>query len=77
MDLGHHFIALHATAEDGATLSVEVLGGHNGEVNLDSDGIMVLQIASINQGIRIKATKSGKSEIKTFSLKNLTLAAAE
>ena len=78
MDKGHHFIALHATADQGAVITVEVLGGYYGETTVDpSDGIMILQLHSNAEKIKIKATKNGMAEVQIFDLKNLTLAAAE
>ena len=75
MSKGNHFIALHATADAGATIKVEVLGGYNGEVTVDpSDGIMVLQLHANTQKIKLRAIKNGMAEVKIFDLKNLTFA---
>ena len=68
-----NYIALHATAVDGATITYEVVGGLHGETTLDEDGIVICRLASNTTPIRFKATKSGKTETQTFSLQALAL----
>lgn len=75
MDKGHHFIALHAEADTGATITVQVLGGEMQPVTLTSDGLAVLQLASVNQKIKYVATKNGMSQTKIFGLTHLTFEA--
>lgn len=68
-----NYIALHATAVDGATITCEVVGGLHGEATLDEDGIIICRLASNATPIRFKATKSGKTETQTFNLQALVL----
>lgn len=69
-----YFLALHAESNDADKITVEVVGGTSGPVQLDSDGLMVLKIANTNtQLVRIIATKDGVSSTRTFSLKKLRL----
>lgn len=68
-----NYIALHATAVDGATITCEVVGGLHGETTLDSDGIIICRLASNATPLRFKAYKDGKVETQTFSLQALVL----
>lgn len=70
-----HFIALHFTAEDGASIGVEIIGGESEghPVTLDADGLIVLQIRNSNEKIKVTATKNTDVETKTFDL-GVTLA---
>ena len=68
MDEGHNFIALKATADEGSTITVEVVGGERTPRALDSDGIAILQLVDGATAIKLVATKSGKTETKTFIL---------
>lgn len=70
-----NYIALHATAVDGATITCEVIGNEAGEQTLASDGIVICRLTSNTTPIRFKATKSGKTETQTFNLQALVLEA--
>ena len=72
---GTHFMALHFTAEDGASIGVEVIGGDSEghPVTLDADGLIVVQIRNSNEKIKVTATKDTDVETKTFDL-GVTLA---
>ena len=72
-----NYIALHATAVDGATITCEVVGGLHGEATLDSDGIIICRLATNATPLRFKAYKDGKVETQTFSLQALVLEAEE
>lgn len=64
-----NFLALHITTNDGAPISVELIGGMYGPVTLDEDGIIILRIA--NKGQRVKITSG--SMTKEYSLANINL----
>lgn len=68
MDEGHNFIAFKVTAADGATITTEAIGGEHGEKTLDSDGIVITQLTDSVTGIKVKASKGGIVETKTFFL---------
>lgn len=68
-----NFIALKASAASGATTTVEVVGGHSGPVELDSDMNFVLRIENKNQKIKVVTTKDGESVTKIYSLKSVKL----
>ena len=62
------------TATEGATVTVEIVGGTSGPVALDSDMNWVGKIASTSQQIRVVASKTGMTTVtKTYSLTGLTL----
>lgn len=68
-----HYLVTHSEADEGATITVEIVGGISGPVQLDDDGIHIGRITSTDQSLRIIATKDGESVTKTFSLSGLTL----
>ena len=72
---GTHFVALHITAVDGASIGVEVIGGQSEghPVTLDADGLIVIQIANKSEKIKVTATKNTDVETKTYSLTGITL----
>ena len=69
-----HYLALHATAEAGATITVELVGGTSGPVTLDTDGISIGRVTSTEQSVRFVASLNGMTQTKTFALSDLTLA---
>ena len=68
-----NFLALKCTAIEGATITVEVVGGLHGPSVLDADGLIVCRIASTEQSIRVIATINGVSQTKTYALTDLVL----
>lgn len=70
-----NYIAFKSVASEGATITAELVGGESGPVTLDSDGICVMRIASLETqtAIKVVATKGGKTETKEFSIAGLTL----
>lgn len=68
-----HYIAIHATAASGATITAELVGGAGGAVTLDADGIDILKVGSNSEVIRLVATLSGVSETKLFNLSDVVL----
>lgn len=71
-----HYIVIKCEATEGATITVEVVGGLHGASTLDEDGLIVCRIANINQKIKVVATKNGQSNTQIFSLTGLDLASA-
>ena len=71
-----HYLAVKATATEGATITAELIGGNHGPVTLDSDGILIARITDTKkQKLRFTATVSGKTDTIIYSLKGLTLEA--
>ena len=64
-----NYLALHITTNDGADISVELIGGMYGPVTLDEDGIIILKISNKEQRVKIV---SGNM-IKEYSLANINL----
>lgn len=71
-----NYLALKIEDEEGATTTVEIVGGTSGPVALDSDKQWVGLIRSNEQSIRVISTKGSDSITKEFSLTSLTLEAA-
>lgn len=74
-DASGNFLALHCETDvEGATITVEVVGGYSGPSTLDSDGLIVDRIADKStQTIKVVASKEGyNSAVRTFSLTGLT-----
>lgn len=63
------------TATDGATTTVELIGGasEGHPVELDSDMNIVIRVTNIDQKVKVVTTKSGASVTKIFSLNDLIL----
>lgn len=74
-----NYIALHATHPTADSIAVMLHGGTVGHpVTLDSDGLAVVRISDKEtQTLEFIATKSGVTSSVTYSLRNLTLEAAE
>ena len=69
-----HYIAVHATADEGAVITAQVIGGDHGEVTLDSDGILIARIKNTTQKLRFTATKNTVVQTIDYDLSGLTLA---
>ena len=69
-----NYLALKCTANAGAVITVEVVGGLHGPSTLDSDGLVVCRIANTTQSIRVVATLGGSTATKEFALTDLILA---
>mgnify|MGYP004617652287 FL=1 len=71
-----NYLALHVNQEPkDATVTVELIGGKNGAVELDDDGLIVLKIAdTAKQSVKVTAINGEYTTTKTYSLKGLTLA---
>lgn len=69
-----HYLAMKATVTEGATTTVELLGGYSGPVTLDSDMNFVLRIVDKDtQSVKLTATLNGASFSKVYSLRELVL----
>lgn len=69
-----HFLALKCTSVEGATITVQVVGGRHGATTLDEDGLVICRIANNSQTIKVVATKNGESVTKIYTLTGLVLA---
>lgn len=69
-----NYLALHVTASDGATTTVQLIGGHHGPKTLDADGLVVLRIESTDEVVRFVSTKDGQATVKSYALTGVTLA---
>lgn len=68
-----NFLALKFAAPSGATVTVELLGGHSGPVNLDVDMNGVWRIENKDtQILKVTVTKGSEVTTKTYSLTGLT-----
>lgn len=70
-----NYLALKCTAEEGATITVELINGTVGHpVTLDADGVIILRIADKDtQSVQVVATKGDITETLDYSLKKLTI----
>lgn len=68
-----HYIVLKATANNGATITGEVVGGTHGAVTLDSDGLIVCRVVSNEQSIQFVATTDLETKTITLALSDLVL----
>lgn len=66
-----NYLALHATADEGATIKAQVIGGTGEEVTLDEDGILVARLVPTATGIKFTATKGDKKDEFIYSLSML------
>lgn len=67
-----NYLALNVEYAEGATTTVEVVGGTAGPVTMN-DNWVVLKIASTTQSVKFVTTKDSKTITKTYSLTGLTL----
>lgn len=67
-----NYIALHATAVDGSTITAQVIGGEFDAVTLDESGIVVMRVEDNTKTIRFTATKGSVVETKNYSLLGVT-----
>lgn len=68
-----NFLALKFTAPSGAIVTVELLGGYSGPVDLDADMNGVWRIENKDtQRLKVTVTKGSEVATKTYSLAGLT-----
>ncbi len=63
-----NYLALHATADNGAVIQSKLQGGPLGWVTLDSDGIVICRLHDNSGVVQFRATKGGVTEEITLSL---------
>ena len=68
-----NYIAVKATAVEGAVITAEVIGGDHGPVTLDEDGILIARIKNTSQKLQFKAITAAGIQTITYSLTGLTL----
>lgn len=69
-----NYLVFHCASNDADKITVEIVGGKNREVQLDSDGIMIARIRDNSQKIRVRAYKNGEvANTVTYNLSCLTL----
>ena len=77
-DQSGNYLALKFDYNDGATTTVEIVGGTKGAVTLDEDKNWVGLIKDkSSQSIKVVSTMGEDTVTKTFGLTGLTLEAAE
>ena len=78
MDSGNYLVLHYATAEEGSTITCELIGGTTGPVTLDPDGINITRVTNKStQTIKVVASKTGYTDtVRYLSLKGLTLTPA-
>lgn len=74
-----HFLAVECTADEGDTITLELIGGVHGPVTLDEDGICIIRITNpATQKLKYTATGAdGSTETRIWNLTGLTLAPEE
>lgn len=71
-----HYLAVKATAVEGAVITAEIIGGTHGPVTLDDDGILIARLTNVRaQKLRFTATLNGASDTYVYSLSGLVLEA--
>ncbi len=70
-----NYLAIKCTADDGDTITLELIGGIHGPVTLDDDGICIIRITNKDtQMLKYTATGTdGSTETKIWKLTGLTL----
>ena len=68
-----NYIAVKATAVEGAVITAQVIGGDHGPVTLDEDGILIARIKNVNQDLQFKAITADGVQTITYDLSGLTL----
>lgn len=67
-----NFLAIKVNATEGSVVTVELLGGNSGPVELDSDMNAVIRIANKNtQRLKVVMTNNGETTSKIYTLKSL------
>lgn len=71
-----NYLALHIVSDDGATITVEHVGGPLGPVTLDDDGLLVTRVINSADKLIVRATKNGVTATRTYTLSGLVLEAS-
>ena len=70
-----HYLAIKATAQEGDTIVLDLIGGTHGPVTLDNDGICIIRIRDKDtQKLKYTATGAdGSTDERIWNLTGLTL----
>ena len=70
-----HYLAIKATAQEGDTIVLDLIGGTHGPVTLDEDGICIIRIRDKDtQKLKYTATGAdGSTDERIWNLTGLTL----
>lgn len=71
-----NFLALHFEADGATSIAVKVVGSDHDPVTLDEDGLLVLRIREVSQGLDVYTVKSGVTYMNRFAF-NLVCEPAE
>ena len=73
-----NYLAVKCTADEGDTITLDLIGGTHGPVTLDEDGICIIRITNKDtQKLKYTATGAdGSTETKIWNLTGLTLTPA-
>ena len=72
-----NYIALHFEDDDASSIAVKVIGSDHDPVTLDEDGLLVIRIRNIAQGIDVYTVKSGVTYMNRYEFVNLVCEPAE
>ena len=77
LELGHHFIVLHITAPDGATIKASMNPSQqSGLVTLDETGIVIFQMKDDkSQTVKVVAERGNETVEKNYTISSMTFAA--
>ena len=66
-----NYLALHFEDEDATSISVKVVGSDHDPVTLDEDGLLVIRIRSVAQGLDVYTVKSGVTYMNRYEFVDL------
>lgn len=66
-----HFLALHFEADGATSIAVKVVGSSHDPVTLDEDGLLVLRIREVSQGIDVYTVAGGVTYMNRYAFVNL------
>lgn len=61
-----NYLALHLEDDDATSVSVKVVGSEHDPVTLDPDGLLVLRIRDIAQGLDVWTVKDGVTYMNRY-----------
>lgn len=75
MDLGHHFLILHITADNADEIKVSMDPTQSQLTTLDESGVIILQMKDDqSQTVKVVATNSGGTTTKNYAISGMTFA---
>ena len=66
-----NYLAVHFEDESASSISVKVIGSEKDPVTLDEDGILVVRIRDIAEGLEVYTVKSGVTYVNRLTFENL------